>query len=111
MNHPKTQMQSCAKMHTAGMPEWSFFSLLFVFVAMLLVLAPAAWSQDNATITGAVTDASGSVVPNAAITLMNPATGQTRDTVSNGVGAYRFANVGVGTPIGAHPIRDRISCL
>jgi hypothetical protein len=97
MNHPKTQMQSCAKMHTAGMPEWSFFSLLFVFVAMLLVLAPAAWSQDNATITGTVTDASGSVVPNAAITLMNPATGQTRDTVSNGVGAYRFANVGVGT--------------
>ncbi len=97
MNHPKTQMHSCVKMHTTGMPEWSFLAVRFVFIAMLLALAPAAWGQDNATITGTVTDASGSVVPNAAVSLTNPATGQTRDTVSNGVGAYRFANVGVGT--------------
>ncbi len=97
MTHLKTQMQSCAKKHTAGMREWSFFAVRFVFIAVLLALAPAAWGQDNATITGTVTDASGSVVPNAAISLMNPATGQARDTVSNGVGAYRFANVGVGT--------------
>jgi hypothetical protein len=65
--------------------------------ALLLLLAPHAWGQDNATITGSVTDVSGAVVPNAAITLTNPATGQTRDTVSNSVGSYRFANMGIGT--------------
>ncbi|MGA8727489.1 MAG: TonB-dependent receptor [Terracidiphilus sp.] len=97
MNHPKNQMHSCVKMFTTGVPEWRFFAGLFVFVTMLLALAPGAWGQDNATITGTVTDASGSVVPNAAIALTNPATGQIRNTVSNAVGAYRFPNVGVGT--------------
>lgn len=69
----------------------------FLLVAMLPFLAPAAWSQDNATITGTVADSTGAVIPNAALTLTNPATGQTRQTVSNGAGLYRFANLGVGT--------------
>ncbi|MGB7546584.1 MAG: carboxypeptidase regulatory-like domain-containing protein [Terracidiphilus sp.] len=71
--------------------------MCFAFIAMFLVLAPGAWAQDNATITGIVADSTGAVVPNAAITLTNPATGRTREAVSNGVGTYRFANVGVGT--------------
>ena len=66
-------------------------------IALLLFLAPAAWCQDNATITGTVADASGAVVPNASISLTNTATGQVRQTVSNSVGIYRFANVGAGT--------------
>jgi hypothetical protein len=64
---------------------------------MLLVLTPGAWGQDNATITGIVVDATGAVVPNAAISLTNPATDQVRQDTSNSAGAYRFANVGVGT--------------
>jgi hypothetical protein len=64
---------------------------------MFVVLASAVHAQDNATITGTVVDTSGAVVPNAALTLTNPANGQRRDTVSNSAGAYRFANVGVGT--------------
>ena len=63
----------------------------------LLLLAPAARTQDNATISGAVTDASGAVVPNAALSLENPSTGQVRETKSNEAGVFRFANVGVGT--------------
>jgi hypothetical protein len=66
-------------------------------VAVLLLVSRGAVAQDNATITGLVTDSSGAVVPNGAITLTNPATGQTRETVSNSAGTYRFANVGVGT--------------
>jgi hypothetical protein len=64
---------------------------------MLVGLAPAVWGQDNATITGTVADTSGAVVPNAALTLTNPSNGQTRETVSNSAGSYRFANVGIGT--------------
>jgi hypothetical protein len=70
--------------------------LWFAVATLLLVLAPHAWCQDNATISGTVTDASGALVPNAAVTITNPSTGQKRDTVSNNAGAYRFANVGVG---------------
>ena len=38
----------------------------------------------------------GALVPNAAITLTNPATGQVRQSVSNSSGAYLFPNVGIG---------------
>jgi hypothetical protein len=63
---------------------------------MFLVVAPGAWGQENATINGTVLDSSGAVVPNAAITLTNPATGQVRQSVSNSSGAYSFPNVGIG---------------
>jgi hypothetical protein len=72
--------------------------VLWIALAMMIVvLAPCAWGQDNATITGTVGDSSGALVANATIDLMNVATGQVRETVSNSVGAYRLANVGIGT--------------
>jgi hypothetical protein len=73
---------------------WAFAITL---VAMLLVPGQRAIAQDNATITGTISDASGALVPNAAVALTNPSTGIKRETVSNSAGAYRFANLGVGT--------------
>jgi hypothetical protein len=69
----------------------------FAFLVLLLALTPGARAQDNATITGFITDVSGALVPNADITLTHTATGQTRETISNSAGSYRFANVGIGT--------------
>ena len=46
-------------------------------------LATGLRAQDNATITGTVTDASGAVVPNADISLINSGTGQIREAKSN----------------------------
>jgi hypothetical protein len=80
--------------------RWSIavpWTVTIILVAALLISTPGAWGQDNATINGTVTDASGALVPNATLTLKNPATGQARESVSNSAGAYRFANVGVGT--------------
>src|SRR5579862_9595034 len=73
---------------------WAFGIAL---VAMFFIPAQRSFAQDNATITGTISDASGALVPNAAVTLTNPSTGQKRDAVSNSAGAYRFANLGVGT--------------
>jgi hypothetical protein len=92
MNHLTTQIPSIAKQSARG-----FLAGCFAFIALLLVLTPGAWGQDNATITGTVVDATGALVPNAAISLTNPATDQVRQDTSNSAGAYRFANVGVGT--------------
>jgi len=64
---------------------------------MIVALTPRVWGQDNATIAGNVADSSGAMVPNAAIDLTNNATGQIRETTSNTVGAFRVANVGIGT--------------
>ena len=69
--------------------------LLMVFV-LAIFLVPSAQSQENATITGTVTDSSGAAVPNVAISLTSQATGQVRQTVSNTDGIYSFGNVGVG---------------
>ena len=71
--------------------------LWIALTMMIVVLTPCAWAQDNATVTGTVGDASGAVVANATVDLTNIATGQVREAISNTVGAYRIANVGVGT--------------
>src|SRR3954447_16239271 len=81
----------------AEQAAWRSRIFWVAFLAILLVLAKGASAQDNATITGTVSDASGAVIPNAEINLTNPATGQVRKAVSNNVGSYHFANVGVGT--------------
>jgi Carboxypeptidase regulatory-like domain len=70
--------------------------LLAALFSAAFVLAPSAWAQENATITGTVVDPTGAVVPNAAINLTNVATGQVRQAASNNSGIYIFANVGVG---------------
>ena len=70
--------------------------LLVVLFSASVLLIPSAWAQENATITGAVLDPTGAVIPNVAITLTNIATGQARETASNNSGIYVFSNVGVG---------------
>jgi hypothetical protein len=69
---------------------------LSVMLSMVLFVIPCAWAQENATIVGSVVDSTGAVVPNAEITITNPATGQIRSATSNTSGIYLFANVGVG---------------
>ncbi len=74
------------------------FGVFWVFlVALALFVAPRAWAQDNASITGTATDASGAVVPNATITLTNNGTGVVREATVNSVGAFHFGNIGAGT--------------
>ena len=97
MNHLTARIHRIARVPVAEKPSWRYLTMCAAFLAMLFVLTPGAWGQDNATITGTVADATGALVPNAAISLTNPATGQTRASTSNSAGAYRFANVGVGT--------------
>src|SRR5437868_2663042 len=65
-------------------------------IAILVVFTVSAGAQDNASLTGTVTDPSGAAVVNASITITNVATGRVRNTVSNSTGDYLFANVGVG---------------
>jgi hypothetical protein len=91
--------QSCRipRAPAAVRSTWKSRLLCAVFVVPLVLLARGAWGQDNATISGIVADSTGAVLPNATITLTLPATGQTRTSSSNSAGAYRFANLGIGT--------------
>jgi len=70
-------------------------SKLFAYV----ILGPAilcAQSQNN-TISGTVTDASGSVVPGAQVTLTNVQSKITRETMTGGDGLYSFPNLVPGS--------------
>jgi hypothetical protein len=68
--------------------RWCVFVLLF---------SSAALANDiGGSLSGEVTDPSGAVIPNAAVTLTNPGTGVVLTTVTNNAGSYYFASVPVG---------------
>src|SRR4051794_27450266 len=57
---------------------------------LVLALAPVLAQETRASLSGIVTDTSGSVVPGAAMALTNLDTGVALSTVSNDAGLYRF---------------------
>jgi hypothetical protein len=64
----------------------------------LLVCSALAWAQyDTATILGTVTDASGALVPNAKVTLLNTQTGVSITQTTDENGNYQFLNQRIGT--------------
>src|SRR5215470_4364689 len=67
-------------------------------VSLFALFTTAVWGQGIfATLTGVVSDPSGSVLANAKVTLTDAGSGSQRETVSNGDGYYTFASVPVGT--------------
>jgi len=61
----------------------------FFLLPLFFVLACAgAFAQANSEVTGIVTDQTGAVVAGAKIVLTNPATGESKTTVSGGTGLY-----------------------
>src|ERR1700730_146407 len=63
----------------------------------LLISAPVNSQVAGATLAGTVTDGSGAVVPNANISINNPATGITRDVRTDGAGFYSAPNLSPGS--------------
>ena len=96
MNHLIVQVRCVAGISARQKPAWRYGLVEFALTAALLVLTTGAWGQDNASITGTVVDSTGAALQNAQISLTNTATGQARQVTSNSVGAFLFANVGVG---------------
>ncbi|HUB17345.1 MAG TPA: carboxypeptidase regulatory-like domain-containing protein [Acidobacteriaceae bacterium] len=70
-------------------------------VLVVMVVAAAfigtSWAQENAELTGSVTDPSGAVVPNAKVKVTNAATGEIRTATTNGDGLYVFAAMHIGS--------------
>ena len=77
-----------------SIPCWNLVWL--ALIAACLTVATPARGQENAVITGTVTDPSGAAIANAAITLTNQATHVARQSVSGDSGGFNFVNLGVG---------------
>jgi len=71
----------------------TYFGMNWVAATVILLAGfSVSWAQlPTATILGVVKDSTGAVVPGAALTARNTETGQTRSTVSEADGSYRFA--------------------
>ena len=69
---------------------------LFGCLMILAITAIFANAQFKAGIQGTVTDNSGSIVPDANVTLTNKETNQTQQTKSSGEGFYRFSGLAPG---------------
>src|SRR5215212_1630088 len=67
-------------------------------IAMLLMLVTTSFGQTSkGFIVGTITDPNGAAVPGVTIKATNPATGTTRETISQEDGSYRFDAVDPGT--------------
>jgi hypothetical protein len=71
--------------------------LLLCFMFTLVTSQQTQAQFDTATVLGSVRDASGAVVPNAAVKLKNIETGIEAATTSDSDGNYQFLNVKIGT--------------
>jgi len=96
MNFSSSRDLRSADRLVASRPNpWRSLFWLALIAACLTATTPA-WGQENAVITGTVTDPSGAAIPNAAITLTNQATQVARQSISSGSGGFNFVNLGVG---------------
>lgn len=73
---------------------WVVALIASLFLSVSAVNAQSITSGD---VTGTVTDPSGAVLPNAAVTLKNDNTGTTQNAPTNGAGQYRFSLLQPGT--------------
>src|ERR1035438_3229500 len=64
--------------------------------AILILFAITSWAGVGGSISGTVKDASGAVVPNAGVNVINVETGVQHQTATNGQGFYSFANLPIG---------------
>src|SRR5271156_5865749 len=73
------------------------FCACITLTAFCLLLMPSAFAQvDEGSVTGVVQDATGAVIPNAKVTLLNTDIGLTLVTNTNGSGDYTFSPVRIG---------------
>src|SRR5215471_2566092 len=73
------------------------FSSLYLVSAILILASTVAAQTDRAAINGTVMDSAGAVVQGARVSLLLPATGLRRETITNGAGIYDFQALPAGS--------------
>jgi hypothetical protein len=72
-------------------------SILLITMALLALAVPANAQTITGSISGAVADSTGGLIPSANVTLVSEKTGQTRTAATNGEGRFNFAALQPGT--------------
>src|SRR3712207_518253 len=80
-----------------ALPRGRALALACGLLLSLLTAAPATAQTGTSSVRGTVADAQGNVVPGATVTLVDPATNQTRTQVSTADGHFAFDLIPPGT--------------
>lgn len=72
-------------------------SILLITIALLAFAASASAQTITGSISGAVADSTGGMIPSATVTLVSDKTGQTRTAATNGEGRFNFAALQPGS--------------
>src|ERR1039457_1923321 len=81
------------KSHSLRLPQWALIAIMATFA---VCFSSTGWAQDQASITGTVSDTTGAVVPGAKVVVANQDKGFTRETKSNSAGDYTVTPVPIG---------------
>ena len=79
--------------HEAIRARGAYFRRLGLSAMLMIAVAPWARGQQNATVVGTITDATGSVVPGVTISVSNVNTGINLTAITNSAGYYRVENL------------------
>lgn len=77
--------------------KWAAYSGALLAAMILLGAVPCRAQEVSATLYGTVTDPAGAAIPEAGVTITNPATGHTVSTKTGGDGSYQVTSLPVGT--------------
>jgi hypothetical protein len=77
----------------SGLPRWAFYPLLSLILILCMAGIGLAQNTNSGDIRGTVTDASGAVVPEATVTLLNTDTGVVKQLVTNSSGLYDAVSI------------------
>ena len=78
-------------------PKLRFTAVCWLSAIPMLVITPVCRAQQTlGAITGTVTDLSGSLIPNVAVTAVDEGTQQTRTSTTSTAGSYSFVNLPIG---------------
>lgn len=92
-----TEREALIKMHMVNKRNFVGTSVLVVVATLVILSLAANAQQTTAALAGTVYDSTGAVIPGAAVSLKNEASGDQRRTVSNGQGYFTFAAVAPGS--------------
>ena len=78
LNLETTVYRECIAIET-----WSFRFIYIILFALALAATPHLWAQQQATVSGIITDPSGAVIPGATVRVINDGTQITTTAVTN----------------------------
>ncbi len=69
------------------------FNVSVLAISIVAAVSPLSAQSNSGIVSGTVTDPAGAVIPGATVSLLNPVSGYSRSSVTDGTGRFQFTNI------------------